>query len=177
MKDLDIYYQSALSHRKNHECGAVPYANGSLLTALVAMTGAKRILEIGTGIGYSSACLALGNAESCIETIDQDAGHIALAKEEWKALHIEHQISIYVDKAEAVLPNLQKLYDVIFFDGYTPSLKFLNYFEKYLAPGSLLVTANLFLSDPNGGKYLSHLQNVREWKTVIASDTAISQRS
>ena len=67
-------------------------------------------------------------------------------------------------------------YDFIFFDAYTPQMKMLLEFERLLKSGGVLVTANLFLRDPMGGKYLEKLNDENEWITGVFADTAISTK-
>ena len=42
--------EATLKHRARHGCGAYPYSNGPLLSALAALAGAKRILELGCAL-------------------------------------------------------------------------------------------------------------------------------
>lgn len=171
---LDSIFQTALVHRADHLCGGYPYEHGDVLSVLAAATQSKRILEFGTGLGYTAACLALGNRAAIIDTIDQDDSHIVLATRHWETLGIQSQIIPYHGKAEAILPDLSPEYDLIFFDGYAPSLKFLIHFERLLKTGGLLVTANLFVKDPKGGRYMRALKNTKKWQSGFFADTAIS---
>lgn len=169
-----LFYQEAQEHRQNHACAGVPYEHGDILTALVAATHAQRILEVGTGIGYSAMCLAYGNEKAIIHTVDKDEFHIALAREAWKRFGIEDRIIVYEGKAEAILPTLEEPYDLIFYDGYVPQNKLLINFGYLLRKGGLLVTANLFLHDPLGGGYVRKLHDEKKWHTGIFADTALS---
>lgn len=171
---LKTIFESALAHRAEHLCGGYPYEHGDVLSVLAASTKSTRILEFGTGLGYTAACLAVDNTEAIIDTIDQDDTHIAMATQNWQMLGIQSQITPYHGKAEAILPDLSPEYDLIFFDGYAPSLKFLVHFERLLKPGGLLVTANLFVKDPKGGKYMRALKNTKKWHSGFFADTAIS---
>ncbi len=170
---LKKLYQSALEHREIHLCGAVPYQNGDLLIDLVAGNKAIRILEIGTGVGYSTACLALGNKEAVVETVDKDAIHVALAKENCEKLNLADRVHFYQSKAEDVFPKLIGPYDLIFYDGHIPQKKFVAQFEKLLKKGGLAVSTNLFLGDESGGRYLKLLLTTK-WETKVIGDTAIS---
>jgi predicted O-methyltransferase YrrM len=116
----------------------------------------------------------MGKVDAIIDTIDQDKDHVALAEKHWRKIGIHNRITVFNNKAEAVLPTLNKSYDLIFFDGYTPSLKFLMYFERYIVHRGILLSANLFLADPRGGKYLRHLEDKRKWSSIVLQDTAIS---
>ncbi len=170
---LKSIYQSSLEHRKIHLCGTVPYQNGKFLIDFVKSTNAKKILEIGTGVGYSTACLSLGNEEAIIETIDKDSLHISLAKENLKNLGLNERIIFYESLAEDIFPKLTGPYDLIFYDGYTPQKKFVEVFERILKKGGTLLSTNLFLSDPLGGGYLKLLKS-SSWNTKVEGDTAIS---
>lgn len=173
---LKTYYDEILIHQKEHRCTGVPYEYASMLTILVKATGAKKILEVGTGIGYSAAALIGGNDNVFIETIDEDIMHLEIAKKKWKELGLSERIIDYWGKAEDILPTLQDGYDVIFFDANTPQKKFLPEFERILKTNGLLITTNLFLKDSKGGKYLVELQNEKKWSTALFADTALSVR-
>ncbi len=169
---LNNLYESSLEHRRIHQCGAVPFQHGKFLTDFVASTKAERILEIGTGVGYSTICLALGNEEANIETIDKDPIHVALAKENCEKLGLKN-ITFHESKAEEILPKLSEQFDLIFYDGFTPQKKFVDEFERLLKKGGTLLSTNLFLSDLSGGGYLKLLQTDK-WNTKVTGDTAIS---
>ena len=97
-----------------------------------------------------------------------------MAHKNWEKLGIPSQINSHYGKAEELLPKLFIQYDFIFFDGYAPSMKFLIHFERLLKKGGLLVTANLFLKDPKGGKYVRAVQNTRRWQSEFFADSVIS---
>lgn len=171
--DLKKFYQAALLHRQIHDCGAVPYQKRDLLIDLVKKYKAQRILEIGTGVGYSTACLAAGNKNASVETIDKDAIHIMFAKENCENLGLSKRVIFYQAKAEDVFPKLREGFDLIFYDGYAPQRKFVAQFERLLKKGGIAITANLFLSVPSGGKYLKLLKT-EKWTTEVIEDNAIS---
>jgi len=179
-KSLQELFQKTADHKITHACGGHPYEYGSVLTALIAATGAQSILEVGTALGYSTICLAEGNPHALIDTIDQDAEHLDMAQKNWQDFQIDKQITAFPDKAEAVLRTLKKSYDFIFFDAYAPQIFMLDHFERLLQKNGVLVTANLYLKDPNGGKYVRRLKNemktpfVALWSTGFFADTAIS---
>lgn len=175
---LKNLHEKALLHREIHDCGAVPFQKGELLIELASKAG--RILEIGTGFGFSTACLALENKNAVVETIDKDAIHIMFARENCEKLGLKDRVIFYQAKAEDVFPLLKDgVYDLIFYDGHVPQRKFVNQFERLLKKGGTALTANLFLSDSSGGKYLKNLKNMsntkfKKWATKVIEDNAIS---
>lgn len=174
---LNNLYEDILKHRSEHACGGYPYQHGSMLTALSASLKPSRILELGTGLGYGALCLALGAPTSKIDTIDQDDSHITDAKKNWELFSVHERIHSYHGKAEAILPTLETSYDIIFFDGYAPSLKFLIHFERLLKKDGVLLTANLFVKDPAGGRYVRQLNDKKRWTTGYFADTALSVKN
>lgn len=171
---LQILYQQTSEHRREHQCGGYPYEHADILTTLVAATKPKRMLEVGTALGYTTICLALGHKNARIDTIDKDSSHMEIAKQNWKEFSLPNTITFLEDKAEEILPQLTEQYELIFFDGHAPQKKFLPQFERLLIPNGTLITANLFVKDPKGGRYLQHLKDEKKWRTGVFSDTAIS---
>jgi predicted O-methyltransferase YrrM len=47
-------------HRAEHGCTAYPYDDGPLLSVLAATAHARRILELGTALGYMALSFAYG---------------------------------------------------------------------------------------------------------------------
>src|SRR4051812_42854285 len=75
-------YAASEAHRLEHgaDCDVYPSSSGPLLGALVAASGAKHILEIGCGLGYSALWLADGSGpDGTVETCEKDAWHARLA--------------------------------------------------------------------------------------------------
>ena len=109
------------AHRARHGCGAYPYDNGPLLAALAAAANARRILELGTALGYTALSFASGAPDSTVDTIERDPEHVQLARDNIAAARLDHRITIHEGDFAAVLPTLDPGYDVAFFDGHTPS--------------------------------------------------------
>ena len=68
-------------HRAKHGCGAYPYDNGPLLSTLAAAANARRILELGTALGYTALSFAYGAPDATVDTIERDPEHVQLARE------------------------------------------------------------------------------------------------
>lgn len=87
------------------------------LSILLKAQNCKRVLEIGTAIGYS-AILFSGSMgkDSEIITIERDADMIDIAKQNIKKADLQKNIKILEGEADDVLPTLTPYFDCIFLD-------------------------------------------------------------
>jgi predicted O-methyltransferase YrrM len=131
------------AHRARHECGAFPYANGPLLAALAGAANARRILELGTALGYTALSFAFGAPDATVDTIERDPDHVQLARENIAAAGMDHRITVHEGEFSAILPTLDPGYDVVFFDGGTPVPALHKSLRGLLRTGGTLITANL----------------------------------
>jgi len=130
-------------HRTRHGCGAHPYDNGPLLSALAAAVQARRILELGTALGYTALSFAYGAPNSTVDTVERDPDHVALARDNIAAAALDHRITVHEGDFATVLQTLDAGYDLAFFDGHTPVPALHTALRKLLRTGGTLVTANL----------------------------------
>ena len=131
------------AHRDRHGCSAYPYGNGPLLAALAAAANARRILELGTALGYTALSFASGARDATIDTIERDPEHVRLARENIAGASMDHRITVHEGDFAAILPTLDPGYDVAFSDGQTPSPALHKTLRGLLRTGGTLITANL----------------------------------
>jgi predicted O-methyltransferase YrrM len=131
------------AHRAKHGCNAYPYDNGPLLAALAAAADARRILELGTALGYTALSFASGAPDATVDTIERDPEHIQLARDTIAAAAMDHRITVHEGEFASVLATLDPGYDVAFFDGGTPSPGLHKTLRGLLRTGGTLITANL----------------------------------
>jgi predicted O-methyltransferase YrrM len=135
--------EATLAHLKRHGCGAYPYGNGPLLSAVAAAAGARRILELGCALGYTALSFAQGAPKAKIDTIERDPEHVRLARASVVAAGFDHRITVHEGDFASVLPRLEAGYDVAFFDGHAPQPALHKMLHKLLRLGGVLMTANL----------------------------------
>jgi len=141
------------------EPGHVPILDrdsGRVLGALVA--DRRRIVEVGTAIGYSTLCMALGQPSGgTIVTIDPDAGRTAVAREHWRRAGIaDDRIRIVNAPAldafrggEAILAGP---FDFAFIDALKEEYSaYLDEIVPRLEPGALVVADNVLWSGRTSG--------------------------
>jgi predicted O-methyltransferase YrrM len=130
-------------HRARHGCGTYPYDNGPLLSALAAAIQARRILELGTALGYTALSFAYGARDSTVDSIERDPEHVRLARDNIAAASLDHRITVHEGDFGKVLPTLDPGYDLAFFDGHTPLPTLHTALRNLLRTGGMLITANL----------------------------------
>ena len=120
-------------------------ATARFLRGLVIALPARRILEIGTAIGYSATCMALAQpAGGTLITMELDAPRAAAARQNFARAGVESRVSVIVGDASRFLHKVAGPFDLIFQDGskqlYEPLLDRL---IGHLRPGGVLVTDNV----------------------------------
>lgn len=118
---------------------------GALLRVLATAVSAKRILEIGTAIGYSGIWLAGAlSGDGMLLTMEVDPERARTAREHFARAGVAGRASVIVGDAERMLAKVSGPFDLIFQDGdkrrYSTTLDRL---VELLRPGGLLVTDNV----------------------------------
>src|SRR6204780_1693688 len=106
---------STNGHRSEHVCNAYPYDNGPLLAALGGAVGARRILELGTALGYTALSFATGAPDATVDTLERDPEHVQLARDNIAAAAMDHRITVHEGDFATVLAPLDPGYDIAFF--------------------------------------------------------------
>ncbi|WP_083531311.1 O-methyltransferase [Pararhizobium antarcticum] len=150
------------THRRSHGCGAYTFEDGPALTSMAAASGARRILELGTALGYTACCLAAGHPEARVDTIEGDPDHARLALEQIGSVGLSDRITVHHGDFAAVLPALAGGYGLIFFDGFAPDIIVLEWLTEVLDPGGMLVCANLGLAS-NRRHLMALLDDTAVW--------------
>lgn len=123
---------------------------GQFMALLVALTGARRAIEIGTYTGYSSLCVALAMpADGHLTACDVSEEWTAVARRYWQEAGVADRIDLRLAPASKTIAALigdgqAETYDFAFIDadkeGYT------DYYEgclKLLRPGGLIAIDNM----------------------------------
>ncbi|MCD7884158.1 MAG: O-methyltransferase [Lachnospiraceae bacterium] len=143
---LDMLEQSALADhvpiiRKDMQ---------SFLKVLLALRQPRRILEVGTAVGFSALLMAQNTAPDClITTIENYEKRIGPARENFAKAGMEERITLLYGDALTILPTLKENYDFVFMDAAKGQyIHFLPEILRLLSPGGVLVSDNV-LQDGN----------------------------
>jgi len=167
------------SHRVRHGCGAYPFDDGSLVGAVAAAVKPKRILELGCALGYTANWMAFGAPDAIVDTVDMDQEHVRLARENAERFGHGDRIRVHAGRFDDVLATLSSGYDMAFFDGSSPTMRYLEAFHRLLNPRGVLFSANLHFRDRETAAYRKALFESGHWLSAhlcADGETALSIR-
>ena len=134
-------------------------AQGKYLQLLVRMTGARRILEVGTLGGYSTLWMASGlPADGKMVTLEYEPRHAEVARSNFARAGFEDRIELHVGAAAQSLPKLAEAgagpFDLVFIDADKPNnVTYLRWAIELGRPGTVIVLDNVIrgggIIDPN----------------------------
>lgn len=116
----------------------------SFLKLLLAMKHPKRILEVGTAVGFSAILMAEYSPQCEIVTIENYEKRIPIAQENFKRAGREKQITLLAGDAAEMLKTLKEPFDLIFMDAAKGQyINFLPDVLRLLKTGGTLVSDNV----------------------------------
>jgi caffeoyl-CoA O-methyltransferase len=152
---------------------------GALLSLLVRLTGARRVVEIGTFTGYSALCLARGLPDDgtllCCDTSEE---WTAIARRHWEKAGVAGKIELRIAPALDTLRGLPREphLDLAFIDADKTS--YIDYYEEILArlrPGGLILADNVLWSgnvvDPAADD--TNTAAIRRFNDHVAADRRV----
>lgn len=134
----------------------------SLLKVLLALAKPKKILEVGTAVGYSALVMHTYAPENCkITTIENYEKRIPIARANFARAGKESDITLLEGDAQEIMKGLTGSYDFIFMDAAKG--QYIHYLPEAMR---LLVSGGLLVSD-----------NVLQDGDVINSRFAVERRN
>lgn len=137
----------------------------------------KRILEIGTAVGYSATMFAKYTDEDCIiDTIEIDEERAKEAKENIEKIGVADRINIMVGNAVDILPTISQEYDIVFIDAAKGKYPvFLENAIRLIKNDGLILADNILykgyvMSDYNKHKQRTAVRHLREYIQEITEN-------
>ena len=137
----------------------------------------KKILEIGTAVGYSAICFTqILDEDGVIDTIERDAQRVKEARENIKKAEVEDKINIYEGDAVEILPTLDNKYDVVFIDAAKGKYPFfLKEALRMINKNGIIFADNILykgyvMSDYNKHKQRTAVRNLREYIKEVSEN-------
>lgn len=137
----------------------------SFLKVLLSVKQPKRILEVGTAIGFSTLLMYEAAGRDCqITTIENFTKRIPIARENFKRAGCEDAITLLEGDATRILKELDGPYDFIFMDAAKGQyIHFLPEILRLMEEGAVLVSDNVL---QDGDIIESHYMVERRNRTI-----------
>jgi predicted O-methyltransferase YrrM len=150
---------------------------GKLLMLLARISGARRVLEIGTLGGYSTIWLARAlPADGRLVTLEYAPKHAEVARRNIERAGFAAQVEVKVGAAIDTLPTLRGPFDFVFIDA--DKTGYPDYFRwalKLARPGTVIVADNVVragkVMDPQGD---ANAEGVRRMLELAAAEPRVS---
>lgn len=145
-----VYLDELEAYAKQTQVPIIRKEMQSFMRTLLMMNKPKRILEVGTAIGFSALFMSEFMPEGGhITTIEKYEKRIPLAKENFRKNGKEDCITLLEGDATKILKELQDPFDFIFMDAAKGQyIHFLPDVLRLLTPGGILLSDNV-LQDGN----------------------------
>lgn len=130
------------------------------LTNYIKENNIRKVLEIGSAIGYSAIKMALVNENIMVTTIERDNKRFLEAIKNIKEFNLSNQINVINDDAFNV--ELEDKYDLIFIDAAKSQyIKFFEKFKTNLNKNGVIISDNLNFHGLVSGDMDTLSRNVR----------------
>lgn len=149
-------------------------AEARLLEVLVVVSGARRVLEIGTFTAVGTLAMAAALApDARLITLERDPAHVAAARRHIAASPWREQIELLEGDALQLLESLPGPFDVVYIDAWKADYP--AYYRKVkpkLSPRGVIVADNLFRDgaalEPTSDD--EHTAGIREFARLVHAD-------
>jgi len=140
---------------------------GRVLAEIVRKTKPKRILEVGTLVGYSTIIIAreLG-ADAEIVTIEIDEEVAEIARKNVDEAQIKPRVKVLIGNALEVIPKVSGKFDLVFLDAdKSEYLDCLQLVEDKLRKGSVIIADNAGAYAYSMRRYLDHVRKSGKYES------------
>jgi predicted O-methyltransferase YrrM len=141
---------------------------GAFLAWLIGLTGARRVLEVGTSSGYASLwmgrALQQAGSDGALVTLEVDPVKIDLAREQFERAGLERLITIVEGPGVVSLTALGGTFDLVFIDADKRQyIDYLREIRRLVAPRSVIVADNI----------TSHADDVAAYRAQVEADPTL----
>jgi len=171
------------------ELGAAPLspAIGAQCAVLAAASGARSMVEIGTGAGVSGLWLMRGAPQAVLTTIDNEPEHLAAARQAFADAKIPAARARFITgRAADVLPRMNEgSYDIVLIDADAENvIEYVEHGLRLVRTGGLVLVPRVLaggkVADPaqRGAvttAYRSLLQETQESPAVLAALSTVGE--
>jgi predicted O-methyltransferase YrrM len=131
---------------------------GAFLAWMIRLTGATRVLEVGTSNGYSAIWMGRAlrqvSADGALVTLEIEPRKIAMAHANIRRAGLQRTVMIVEGPGVASLQALGGAFDLVFIDADKPQyVDYLREIRRLIHPGSVIVADNMTTHPDETGPY------------------------
>ena len=142
----------------------------------------RRILEIGTAIGYSGIVMLSASEHATLNTVELNEQTANMARANFAEFGMTDRVNVFVGDAREIVPQLTGSYDFIFLDGPKGQYEvFFPYLTDLLEVGGVLVCDNVLykglvehVPENKRHKHITVARNMRAFLDDITTNTRYS---
>ncbi len=165
-----VEHDAALADRRRRRRNLEP-ESARLLHLLALITGARRVLELGTSNGYSTIWLGAAAilADGGVVSVDTDGARLREAEENVARAGLATAVELRLEDAGSALAgSAPAQWDMVFLDAERPDYpSFWSDLVRVLRPGGLLAVDNVH----------SHAEEVADFRTLVSADRRVEEAS
>ncbi len=155
---------NVLQFAQENNIPVIPHETVVYFQFLLSMIKPKKILEIGTAIGFSALVMAQAAPEAQIVTVDRNPEMIALAKENFAKFDKKNQVHLLEGDAAEHLIELSETFDIIFMDSAKSKyVEFLPRALDLLAGNGIILMDDIF----QGGEILVPIMEIKRTQRAL----------
>lgn len=151
---------------------------GQLLQMFIHMIRPKRVLELGSYIGYSTVCLAQSMPDDAIlHAVEVEEEYQSKILKNIADAGVDHKVRLHIGEALTVVPTLEERFDLAFVDA--DKINTLEYYKMLvprMAPGGFIIVDNILwsgkviLPQPEGDR---ETKIIREFNDYVQNDPRV----
>jgi predicted O-methyltransferase YrrM len=155
------------------------HLQGEFLALISLLLRPKRILEIGSFVGYSALYLSRGLEEGgMLHTLEVREEEAAVARTNFSRANAGNRILLHHGNALEIIPTLRETWDLVFIDA--DKTNYINYYHMVLPqvrPGGLIIADNVFfhgevLEDQIKGE---NAQAIHAFNEFVSKDPSVEK--
>jgi predicted O-methyltransferase YrrM len=140
---------------------------GKILAEEIRKAKPKRVLEVGTLIGYSAILIGRElDADTRITTIEIHAEEAKAAKKNIRRTEISPKVNVIVGDAIKVIPTLKDCFDAVFIDAEKNEyFQYLKLMEDKLHEGTVIIADNAGILATQMQDYLEYVRKSERYRS------------
>ena len=142
MKQLSDVVREMKDYAEDYNIPIITDEGLNYLLNTIRQKHVKKVLEVGTAIGYSAIMMCSLDPELTVTTIERDEKRYLEAIKNIKKAGMEDRITLLYQDALEV--QIDEMFDLIFIDAAkAQNQKFFERFDKNLSPHGIIITDNM----------------------------------